>query len=394
LTVTQQREVLVLSAILRLADGLDGSQTQTTRITQVKSDGLNIQAQDTPHLSPSTVRIRVRGPHSHADAASAERKADLWRAALGPVHVIARLDAPHLTLDDALVDAGRKVLCYRLDWSGGRAGWTFASSESDKAATPARVSKLRVAVRRMRNDLRLFGPGLRGRVMRPLEKGLRAWSGVLRDVRLYDALLASLDDYWVRCDDEAKAGLAPLRDEWRRRRAEAAGALTTLAAGDDIATWLDVMDALAAAPDARAFAQKAHPGEPSRVRHIADAALWQHLACVRAFDTLPDCPQPDDLHALRLAIKRLRYTLEALRDVLPADQTQKLLAHCVAAQDAYGSINDAHVAASRARAFAARAGSRARSRLPVKGVLTFAEAQEKVIENRIAGWRDYLQPFL
>jgi CHAD domain-containing protein len=379
LAPAQQRETLALSAILRLADGLDSSQTQTTKIAKVTHDAL--------HPRPAPLHIRVSGPHSHADAASAERKADLWRATLGPVQVMARLDAPHLTPDDTLAEAGRKVLRYRLDWSGGRAAWAFASAE---AITPARVSKLRVTTRRMRNDLRLFGAGLRGRVMRPLDKGLRAWSSVLRDLRTHDALLASLDAYWERCDDEAQAGLVPLRDAWQRRRAEAASALMALTASDEGEAWLDVIDALASAPEARAFAQKAAPGEPSYVRHMAEAAVWQGLAHVRAFDTLPDCPQPDDLHALRVAVKRLRYTLEALREVLPAEHARGLMQRCIAAQDVFGPINDAHVAASRARAFA----SRARPRLPVKGILTFAEAQEKVIENRMAGWRDQLHPIL
>jgi CHAD domain-containing protein len=379
LAPAQQREARVLSAILRLANGLDGSQTQTTKIAKATHDA--------PHPPPSTLHIHVCGPHSHADAASAERKADLWRATLGPVQVMARLDAPHIAPDDSLAEAGRKVLRYRLDWSGGRAAWAFAAAD---AISPARVSKLRVTTRRMRNDLRLFGAGLRGRVMRPLDKGLRTWSSALRDVRALDAQLASLDAYWERCDDEARAGLVPLKDAWQRRRAEAASALMALATSDDGEAWLDVIDALASAPDVCAFAQKTAPGEPSHVRHVAEAALWQGLAHVRAFDTLPDCPQPDDLHALRVAIKRLRYTLEALGDVLPVEHTQELMRRCVVAQDVFGPINDAHVAASRARDFAARA----RPRVPVKGILTFAEAQEKVIENRMAGWRDHLHPLL
>lgn len=390
LTAAQQRETLVLSAILRVADGLDDSQTQTTDIAKVNRDR-DGHSRDASHPLPITLHIRVCGSHSHADAASAERKADLWRAALGPMHVTAQLDAPHLALDDTLAEASRKVLRYRLDWSGGRTAWAFASTE---AVTPMRVSKLRVAARRVRNDLHLFRSGLRGKVMRLLDKDLRLWSSALRDARTRDALLASLDDYWQRCDDEARAGLAPLKDAWQRRRAEAVLALASLAASDEGQAWLDVTEALAAAPDAGAFARKARPGEPSCVRHMADAALWQHLAQVRAFDTLPECPQPNDLHALRVAIKRLRYTLEALRDVLPAERTQALMAQCVAAQDVFGPINDAHVAAARARAFAARASRRDRTRLPIKGILTFAEAQEKVIENRMAGWRDYLQPFL
>jgi hypothetical protein len=52
------------------------------------------------------------------------------------------------------------------------------------------------------------------------------------------------------------------------------------------------------------------------------------------------------------------------------------------------------MAATHARAYAARQRHRGRQRVALKGILTYAEAQDKVIETRLTGWRDYLQPFL
>ncbi len=61
----QQREVLGLSAILRIADGLDFSQTQTTTIGEIR-------------LNESQVLIVIEGADSDLNAARAEKLSDLW----------------------------------------------------------------------------------------------------------------------------------------------------------------------------------------------------------------------------------------------------------------------------------------------------------------------------
>jgi hypothetical protein len=68
-----RRDALALSAILRVADGLDHSQTQSTVI-------------DALHLNANEVEIVVSGEHAAEDAAQAQKKADLW-ARVFPVTV-------------------------------------------------------------------------------------------------------------------------------------------------------------------------------------------------------------------------------------------------------------------------------------------------------------------
>ncbi len=60
-----RRDALALSAILRVADGLDHSQTQSTTISEL-------------HLNANEVEIMVTGTHAAEDAAQAQKKADLW----------------------------------------------------------------------------------------------------------------------------------------------------------------------------------------------------------------------------------------------------------------------------------------------------------------------------
>jgi CHAD domain-containing protein len=51
---------------------------------------------------------------------------------------------------------------------------------------------------------------------------------------------------------------------------------------------------------------------------------------------------------MRIDAKRLRYTLEFLREILP-DTSDLLIADLVALQDALGSLNDAQIAADSTR---------------------------------------------
>ena len=62
------------------------------------------------------------------------------------------------------------------------------------------------------------------------------------------------------------------------------------------------------------------------------------------------------LHVLRIAGKRLRYTLEFFREVLGADATA-LIARVTALQDHLGLLHDADVAAHLAREFLAESAA-------------------------------------
>lgn len=60
-----RRDALALSALLRVADGLDNSQTQSTQITDVQ-------------MTADEVLILVDGPNAQTDAEQAQKKADMW----------------------------------------------------------------------------------------------------------------------------------------------------------------------------------------------------------------------------------------------------------------------------------------------------------------------------
>jgi CHAD domain-containing protein len=279
---------------------------------------------------------------------------------------------------------------YRHEWGGEEEAWRLGPADQ---LTLRRVSRLRVTVRRMRNDLRLFGEGLRGKVSKPIDSGLRDMSALLRNARLYDALIENLGEYVRRSDEDAGEGLMPLMAHWQAGRERAIEKLVAHGASDGHEAWLEAVSGWLAMEDEARFSRQTQAGEPSRVRHMATSALHAHLRDVRAFDTLPEPPLAEQAHEMRVAIKRLRYACE----VLPVDAAHELMPHCIAAQDALGAVNDAHEAATRALAYVAQHRAESRSaggRAGMKGIVAYAEAQQNVIEARLQGWRAHLQPFL
>jgi CHAD domain-containing protein len=81
-------------------------------------------------------------------------------------------------------------------------------------------------------------------------------------------------------------------------------------------------------------------------------AIYERLAVVRAYDEWVTVPNPPltQLHALRIACKRLRYTLEFFDEVL-GSEAKPVIKTVVTLQDHLGALQDAVVARSILRDF-------------------------------------------
>ena len=291
---------------------------------------------------------------------------------------------PDIAGDDSLAVAGYKALRHRYAQLGGRDAWTLTSLAD---ATPMRIAQLDATVRRMRNDGRLFESGFRPKNIKPVLRHIRDLHAQLSRTHQSIAQLALLDDYVQRCDEDARAGLTPLMDAWQSQADERRVMLIASLNDDLHQEWLERMDVVSTG-DATVAARPIDPGEPSHVRHIMRAAIEARLRDVRAFDTLPDAPTPDQIDALRQAIERLSYTAETLASAMPNGLPAQLIAACHAALDIYTPICSAHDAVENARRFATK------QHMASNGPQTFADAQTRVIEASLLDWRKFLQPFL
>jgi CHAD domain-containing protein len=200
------------------------------------------------------------------------------------------------------------------------------------------VHQARVAARRLRSDLRTFGPLFEPGFVDPLVGELRWLAGLLGEVRDLDVQRLRLRDLAAglhEADGVAGRGGEGLVDRLAPRRADRAGALaeaTTSLRAEALAT------ALVAAAMAPAFVARAQEPAEEVLRELVREP-WTKLARAarRADRDSPD----DELHALRIRAKRARYAAEAAARAVPgAARHAKAIA---ALQDELGELHDAVV---------------------------------------------------
>jgi triphosphatase len=213
---------------------------------------------------------------------------------------------------------------------------------------PEYIHDMRVAVRRSRTALQLFGEYLRRKPLRKFRWALRQTGRRLGAVRDLDVALAKLAK---QNGAEADPHQQAIADRWRAER---------IRAFDKLLEWLDSAEYRQFLADfarfcrtpgagARRFVVDCHePPMPHQVRHVLASVLVNRFAHVRAFECEFDCEPllaPERLHALRIECKFLRYTLEFAQPLLgsPGD---RLIQQLKGLQEQLGDLNDAAVSQS------------------------------------------------
>jgi CHAD domain-containing protein len=228
------------------------------------------------------------------------------------------------------------------------------------------IHDLRVATRRARITATIFADAVDAKELRRAKRELKRLSDELGAVRDLDVMLGMVTG-GHRSDDD---GLEPLRTEWTSERVDADRHLR---------------DELETGRYGRFLQRIADLGDPSRVvlpdegepallvRHRAPAAIWGSFGRLLAFDVDPARPDPLRVHRMRIAAKRLRYTLETFEEALGGDATG-LIERITTIQDLAGRSHDAGVAARRARLVLGGDGIDREQRAAIE---RFASAQER-----------------
>jgi CHAD domain-containing protein len=342
-----QRDAETITALVRIADGLDYSGDQSTKLISY-------------HLDPGEIILGIEGPSANENASRALHKSDMWKntfqipfefevdgkriSRLEPTTKptehgtrIKKLKSPGITPDDPMSEAGRKTLrfhFYRMldNEPGTRLGEDIEA-----------LHDMRVATRRMRSAIPIFAPYFDKRVVRKFNKGLRRTGRALGRVRDLDVFMEKAQAYIDIGESLEPGGLDPLITDWKEERKDARKVMLEYLESNRYKQFVQ---------DFAEFLETEGAGvrEQSDVRpsaHIVFQAvpllIYQRDSVVRGYTHIIQDAPLDTLHSLRIDIKRFRYALEFFREVL-GEGTKSVITHAVTLQDHLGDLNDADVA--------------------------------------------------
>jgi CHAD domain-containing protein len=247
------------------------------------------------------------------------------------------------------------------------------AKQVQKTADKEAVHDLRTATRRLRTAIAIYGADADKTERKGIEKELRRIAKRLGAVRDLDVLLEALakasHSGAGRIDpDDVK----PLREAWDEERQTGAGALLSELDRARFEEAVDGAERLLVPGHPGSDGGDSNGGNTQRIAHRAPGLIWDAAGKILAYELDPLTADPTAVHEMRIAAKKLRYTLEAFDEAL--EPGASLIATVTALQDAGGEMHDAIVARDRARAFADEHDLRDRQRDAVKA---FADLQDR-----------------
>jgi CHAD domain-containing protein len=201
---------------------------------------------------------------------------------------------------------------------------------------PKGVHQMRVSSRKVRSALDASRDVLDGKRARKVRKGVRVLTRALGGVRDGDVLLAELEELLSSNGDGNRPGIARLSDRLTRERD---------AARDHLITVLDDLQASGFLEESMtAFNGSKPKGKKPRIRpRDARSMVEDHIfAFVDQTRTIPTEDEVEALHDIRIATKRLRYTLQFVEKSLAPESTV-IIGKLADLQDQLGEIHNQDV---------------------------------------------------
>jgi CHAD domain-containing protein len=308
-------------------------------------------------------------------------------ASAAPTTRVRRPARPGIRKSDTMAEAAFKMLRFQFDRMLDHEAGTREGGDIED------LHDMRVATRRMRAALRVFGPYLDADVMRPVDRGLRRTGRVLGAVRDLDVFHEKTMVYLDSLPESRRGCLDPLLAVWQERREHARGALIEYLDGGRYPRFVETFTALLGDPGRASLGFIDDDGEarPHRVAHVLPAVLYDRVAGVWAYDdviTGHDTPLVR-FHRLRIAGKAMRYTFEFFEEVLGPD-AKPLIGATKDMQDHLGDLQDAVVTCNVLRNFLtwsaweppAANARRALTMIVAPGVATYLAARQEEL-NRL-----------
>jgi len=202
---------------------------------------------------------------------------------------------------------------------------------------PAYVQGMRVAIRRMRVGFRVYAVSFSKAQIRPFQQGLKHIAQQLGPVRDLDVFLEKTAR-WGEENPLDFPAVAPLVQWWTAQRITAHREVVAFLDGGEYHAFLEGFHAFLQTP--ASHVQKYKRQVPLHVG--ASGLALAQMRAVLAFEGRLAPASFETLHQLRIAFKRLRYTLEFFRKGLPPEVDEAIY-QIRGIQDHLGDLNDARV---------------------------------------------------
>jgi CHAD domain-containing protein len=253
--------------------------------------------------------------------------------------------------DRSTVDAGRRL-------------WSDAAREAigdltDKVRDEARkihgdvdvdaVHDMRTATRRLRTSIELYRDVAPPKERRRVERELRRVARRLGAVRDLDVLIQGLENASNGQDADAADDVQPLKSAWTDERTRHAARLVQELERRRFDRSLDVAADLGKVPRGGHRTPPDGQAVTHRVGNRAPELVWSAFGELLGYELDVQTADPARIHEMRIAAKKLRYTLEAFEDAFEPAAT--LAEEVTSLQDAAGDMHDAIVAQDRAQSF-------------------------------------------
>jgi CHAD domain-containing protein len=248
-----------------------------------------------------------------------------------------RSKQPDILPDDPMSEAGRKTFLLHFERMLAHEPGTRLGEDIEE------LHDMRVATRRMRAAVPVFGPYFQAKALKPHLKGLKRTGRALGPVRDLDVFEEKAQRYLSSQPADQAGILEGLLAVWHGERDAARKRMLAYLDSQVYSGFVARFGRFLSTDRAGARDLPAGKPAPYQVRHVAPRLIYARYEEVLAYEPMLDAPAIELLHALRIDFKRLRYTLEFLLPVL-GPQARSVIEEVKGMQDHLGDLNDADVA--------------------------------------------------
>jgi CHAD domain-containing protein len=243
---------------------------------------------------------------------------------------------PGIKPADTMAEAGRKILRFHF------AHMLSHEEGTRKGEDIEELHDMRVATRRMRAAFDVFGQYFKPKAVKKHLKRLRTTGRTLGRVRDLDVFMEKAQHYLETLPESDRTGLAPLLKAWEQKQTEEREKLVAYLESDKYQHFKQDFNGFTSTPEESAIPISETNPNPNLVNHVVPVLIYTRLNAVRAHEALIPNAAVEQLHALRIEFKKLRYALEFFREVL-GKEAKDIINELKTLQDHLGDLNDANV---------------------------------------------------